>query len=156
MNNMTGEQRKQLIEDIMAQHAGGRETLGTAIRRLRLEVTGLDQESFAAMCDMSTRALYLVETDKGNPTLSTVDSILRKFGLRLGLMSLSAPQSMKPTVHENPGNMGGPADHVPQKPIRATAARGSKPRIATAKKVLVPTSKPARVHATGKATGKQP
>ena len=91
MNTSTGEQRKQLIEEIMQQHADGVITLGVAIRRLRLEITGFDQETFAKMCGMSTRALYQLETDKGNPTLGTLDSVLRKFGLRLGLMKAAAP-----------------------------------------------------------------
>lgn len=88
MNESNHERRQALIEDIMAQHAKGIETLGTAIRRLRLEVTGLDQETFAAMCNLSTRALYLIEKDKGNPSLATLESILRKFGLRVGLIQL--------------------------------------------------------------------
>ncbi|WP_090276391.1 helix-turn-helix domain-containing protein [Halopseudomonas litoralis] len=86
MKAMTGEERKQLIEEIIRMHTDGELTLGMAIRRLRLEVTGFDQETFAQMCGMSIRALYQLETDKGNPTLSTVDSILRKFGLRMGIM----------------------------------------------------------------------
>ncbi len=85
MKETTHERRKQLIDDIMMQHDRGIETLGTAIRRLRLEVTGLDQDTFAAMCNMSTKALYQIEKDKGNPTLGTIEAILRKFGLRLGL-----------------------------------------------------------------------
>nr|WP_314576420.1 hypothetical protein [uncultured Pseudomonas sp.] len=36
---------------------------------------------------MSTRALYQIEKDKGNPTLNTIDAILRKFGMRMGLTS---------------------------------------------------------------------
>lgn len=87
MNTLTGEQRKQLIEEIIQQHTDGEITLGMAVRRLRLEVTGFDQETFAHMCGISTRALYQLETDKANPTLRTVESILRKFGLRIGLMS---------------------------------------------------------------------
>ncbi|MDD0994434.1 helix-turn-helix protein [compost metagenome] len=85
MNTITPELRKKLIEDIMQQHDMGNETLGTSIRRLRLEVTGFDQDTFATMCHMSTKALYMIENDKGNPTISTVEAILRKFGLRLGL-----------------------------------------------------------------------
>ncbi|MFJ3482609.1 helix-turn-helix domain-containing protein [Pseudomonas sp. NPDC090202] len=88
MSTVTPEKRRKLIDDIMQQHAMGNETLGTAIRRLRLEVTGFDQDTFAAMCNLSTKALYQIEKDKGNPTLGTLESILRKFGLRLGLMSL--------------------------------------------------------------------
>ena len=73
MKATTGELRKQLIEEIIRLHTDGELTLGMAIRRLRLEITGFDQDTFAQMCGMSTRALYQLETDKGNPTLSTVD-----------------------------------------------------------------------------------
>ncbi len=97
MNTMTGEQRKQLIQEIIQLHTEGELSLGMAIRRLRLEITGFDQETFAQMCAMSTRALYQLETDKGNPTLNTVDSILRKFGLRMGLMP-ALPASKKRVV----------------------------------------------------------
>jgi DNA-binding phage protein len=144
MNKMTGEQRKQLIDDIMAQHASGSESLGTAIRRLRLEVTGFDQQTFAAMCSMSTRALYLIETDKGNPTLGTVDSILRKFGLRLGLMSTSIAQNTKPTVPAQTvqGDQAVGTSRAGQNPLGTVVTRGSKPRSATEKNVLP--AKPAR------------
>lgn len=87
MNEMTGAERKALINDIMAKHGAGIETLGTCVRRLRLEVTGFDQETFAAMCGLSTRALYQLESDKGNPTLKTVDGVLRKFGLQMGIVA---------------------------------------------------------------------
>ncbi|MBX9755730.1 MAG: XRE family transcriptional regulator, partial [Pseudomonadaceae bacterium] len=64
MKTMSGELRKQLIDEIMQRHTDAELTLGMAIRRLRLEVTGFDQETFAQMCGMSTRALYQLETDK--------------------------------------------------------------------------------------------
>lgn len=96
MKAMTGEQRGQLIDEIMALQSGGELTLGMAVRRLRLEITGFDQATFAQMCGMSTRALYQLETDKGNPTLSTIDSILRKFGLRMGIMAATASQKKPP------------------------------------------------------------
>lgn len=106
MKIMTGELRKQLIEEIIQLHTDGELTLGMAIRRLRLEVTGFDQETFAQMCGMSTRALYQLETDKGNPTLSTVDSILRKFGLRMGLMAAIAPSKRPSLAAAIPSNRG--------------------------------------------------
>ncbi|MDE1198022.1 MAG: helix-turn-helix transcriptional regulator [Pseudomonas sp.] len=91
----------------MLQFQQGNETLGTAIRRLRLEVTGFDQETFAGMCKMSTRALYQIEKDKGNPTLNTIDAILRKFGLRVGLTSaIPTPPPPAPT----------PQPHTPPRP----------------------------------------
>ena len=92
MNILTPEERQKLLEDIQQQNAMGKETLGTSIRRLRLEVTGLDQEIFAAMCKISTRALYQLESDRGNPTLNTLNGILRLFGMKMTLGSLrSAP-----------------------------------------------------------------
>jgi DNA-binding phage protein len=97
MNADSHERRRALLNDIMLQFQLGNETLGTAIRRLRLEVTGFDQETFAGMCKMSTRALYQIEKDKGNPTLNTIDAILRKFGMRMGLTS-AAKNTPSPTL----------------------------------------------------------
>ncbi|WP_052760651.1 helix-turn-helix domain-containing protein [Pseudomonas putida] len=85
MKEITPELRKKLIEDIMQQHDMGNETLGTSIRRLRVALTGFDQATFATMCNMSIKGLYLIESDKGNPTIATVDAILKEFGLQLGL-----------------------------------------------------------------------
>lgn len=120
MKAVTGEGRKQLIEEIIRMHSDGELTLGMAIRRLRLEVTGFDQATFAQMCGMSTRALYQLETDKGNPTLSTVDSILRKFGLRMGLMAAIAPSKRSSLV----AAMDSSGKPVPE----YATARGAKPK----------------------------
>ncbi|MCP1457521.1 MULTISPECIES: helix-turn-helix domain-containing protein [Pseudomonas] len=102
MKENTGERRREIIDDIVMQHVTGIETLGTAIRRLRLEVTGLDQETFAAMCNMSTKALYQIEKDKGNPTINTLEAILRKFGLRLGLTKAATNLYSPPLVQQKP------------------------------------------------------
>ena len=117
MKTMTGEERKQLIQEIIRMHTDGELTLGMVVRRLRLEITGFDQETFAHMCDMSTRALYQLETDKGNPTLSTVDSVLRKFGLRMGLMAMIAPSRRASLAAMR---AKGAAEHA--------TARGAKPK----------------------------
>ncbi|WP_434572334.1 helix-turn-helix domain-containing protein [Pseudomonas sp. Z3-8] len=109
MKENINERRRELIDDIVMRHVTGIETLGTAIRRLRLEVTGLDQETFALMCNMSTKALYQIEKDKGNPTLSTIEAILRKFGLRLGLTKSATTLYTPPTK---------PQKATPQMPIR--------------------------------------
>ncbi|MNF92334.1 helix-turn-helix protein [compost metagenome] len=114
MKAITHEERKKLIDDIVMRYATGEETLGVAIRRLRLEVTGLDQDTFAAMCNMSTKALYQIEKDKGNPTLNTIDGILRKFGLRLGL-AMAARTTYTPPLGQH-------------KPVSKTPARGANPQ----------------------------
>ncbi|MDT4871824.1 hypothetical protein FQZ97_1069750 [compost metagenome] len=51
-------------------------------------MTGLDQETFASMCKMSTKALYQLESDKGNPTINTLNGILRMFGMTMTLGSI--------------------------------------------------------------------
>ena len=107
MSTPNNAQRKQIIDDIMDAHASGRETLGTSIRRLRLEVTGFDQATFASMCNLSTKALYQIETDKGNPTLGTIETILRKFGLRLGLVAGTPISSV--ALREPPSDVIRPA-----------------------------------------------
>ncbi|CAD5106205.1 helix-turn-helix domain-containing protein [Zestomonas carbonaria] len=114
MKAITNEQRKKLIDDILMQHEMGNETLGTSIRRLRLEVTGFDQDTFAAMCNMSTKSLYQIEKDKGNPTISTIEAILRKFGLRLGLTT-AARTTYTPPLGQH-------------KPVSKTPARGTNPQ----------------------------
>lgn len=140
MKENTGERRREIIDDIVMQHATGIETLGTAIRRLRLEVTGLDQETFAVMCNMSIKALYQIEKDKGNPTISTIEAILRKFGLRLGLTKASTtlytpplgqqkPASKAPTRGANPKRKyAGPLSRVATLRTTAKAKDGDKGR----------------------------
>ncbi|WP_454870050.1 helix-turn-helix domain-containing protein [Pseudomonas lini] len=113
MKENTNERRRDLIDDIVMQHVTGIETLGTAIRRLRLEVTGFDQETFAAMCKMSTKALYQIEKDKANPTVNTLEAILRKFGLRLGL-------TIATTLYTPPLGQ--------QKPVSKAPVRGANPK----------------------------
>ena len=49
--------------------------MGAAVRRLRKEVTGLQQARFAQMCKLSVRALRQLELDEGNPTVQTLSLI---------------------------------------------------------------------------------
>lgn len=89
MKNLAPAERQRLIEDIKSRSAAGEESLGTSIRRLRLEVTGLDQDSFATMCKLTTKTLSLLENGKGNPTINTLNGILKPFGLAMTLGSMS-------------------------------------------------------------------
>ena len=129
MNAMDGAERKQLIDEIIELQSVGEITLGMAVCRLRLEITGYDQETFAQMCGMSTRALYQLETDKGNPTLSTVDSILRKFGLRMGIMAANGRQRTPSAATGTPTKKG-PVDKNNELPhgSPSSRSRGAKPK----------------------------
>lgn len=130
MKENTGERRRAIIDDIVMHHVTGTQSLGTSIRRLRLEVTGFDQETFAVMCKMSTKALYQIEKDKGNPSISTLEAILRKFGLRLGLMAAAPlyrpPPRPQKTNPKAPARGANPKRKSTEQPSSVAALRATK------------------------------
>lgn len=83
---MNVDQRKQLLDEIAQLQASGELTFGQATRRLRKEITGLQQERFARMCKISLRSLRQLEQDEGNPTLATLNAVFSLFGMRIGLV----------------------------------------------------------------------
>jgi transcriptional regulator with XRE-family HTH domain len=80
--------RQTVIEDIRQQLADGTMTLGEAIRRLRTQVTGLNQANFAMMCKLSMRTVRLLEQDVANPTVETLNSVFKLFGMQVGIVPL--------------------------------------------------------------------
>lgn len=118
MKHLHPEQRQMLIDDILRENVLNRQSLGTAIRRLRVEVTGFDQDTFAKMCKMSTKALYQLENDKANPTIKTLNNILSKFGMRMTLGSIVRDEAILSK-----------SDHIALKaPIRGTNPLAAKRR----------------------------
>lgn len=85
------EQRAQLIEHIEQRLADGSLELGDAVRRLRVEVTGLHQSQFARMCKISVRTLVHIEHGEGNQTLKSMNAVLRPFGLQMGVVQARRP-----------------------------------------------------------------
>jgi transcriptional regulator with XRE-family HTH domain len=59
--------------------------LGEKLRQRR-ELLGLFQSQLAALSDVSTRTIQLVEQGKGNPSLSTLFQLADPLGLRLDLL----------------------------------------------------------------------
>jgi transcriptional regulator with XRE-family HTH domain len=90
---MSIERRKLIIDEVLSKNTAGAESLGVSIRRLRLEVTGLDQATFAKACKITVKTLSSLENDSGNPTLKTLNAILRVFGLemQMGLQKTQPP-----------------------------------------------------------------
>lgn len=88
MKNMDIEVRGALIRDIHAALSDGTLTLGQAISRLRLEITGLSQAKFARMCKISERSLLQLEQDAGNPTVKSLNKVMRPFGLTVGIVAI--------------------------------------------------------------------
>lgn len=89
MKEMTLEDRKAYIQAVADDVAQGKLTLGGAVKRLRENLLGLNQERFALACKISKRALSQLEVDGGNPTLATLDAVFKKFGLKISLTHLN-------------------------------------------------------------------
>ncbi|NWA27405.1 helix-turn-helix transcriptional regulator [Pseudomonas gingeri] len=82
------EVRALLIQSIQDDLAQGVIGIGAAVRRLRVEVTGLHQSQFARMCRISVRTLVHIEHGEGNPTLKSLNSVFKPFGLQMGVVRL--------------------------------------------------------------------
>ena len=80
--------RALLIASIEEGLAQGTLEIGEAVRRLRVEVTGLHQARFAKMCKISVRTLVHLEHGEGNPTLKSLNAVFRPFGLKMGVVRL--------------------------------------------------------------------
>ncbi|EKT4531375.1 helix-turn-helix domain-containing protein [Pseudomonas putida] len=137
MKKLQPEERAQLVEDIVKRNAAGLDPIGASIRRLRLEVTGLDQETFAAMCKMSTKSLYELESGKSNPKLSTLEAVLRLFGVRMGMVMTAKDQPTATLVGQTkPGGPMAVGAPLASSGVVAGPKRGKSPAAAKAKKTV--------------------
>ncbi|WP_455233339.1 helix-turn-helix domain-containing protein [Geopseudomonas aromaticivorans] len=80
------EDRVAVFKEIRQGLDDGTLTFGGAILQLRKRVTGLNQADFARMCKLSLRSLRMLEQDEGNPTVATLDSIFKPFGMQVGIV----------------------------------------------------------------------
>lgn len=78
--------RALLIQGIEQGLAQGTLQIGEAVRRLRVEVTGLHQSQFARMCKISVRTLVHIEHGEGNQTLKSLNAVFRPVGLQMGVV----------------------------------------------------------------------
>ncbi|MGY2185187.1 hypothetical protein D3C87_1609540 [compost metagenome] len=85
---ITIDARALLIESIQEGLAEGTIEIGDAVRRLRVEVTGLHQTQFAKMCKISVRTLVHIEHGEGNQTLKSLNAVFRPFGLKMGVVRI--------------------------------------------------------------------
>ena len=79
-------ERNRILNELQQQLASGEITIGGAVRRLRKEVTGLQQARFAQMCKLSLRASRQLELDESNPTVQTLNSVFNPFGMQVGIV----------------------------------------------------------------------
>ena len=80
--------RALVIESIQDGLAQGTLDIGEAVRRLRVEVTGLHQSQFAKMCKISVRTLVHIEHGEGNQTLKSLNAVFRPFGMKMGVVRI--------------------------------------------------------------------
>jgi len=86
--SMTVAERTVLIESIQEALAHGTLEISEAVRRLRVEVSGLHQTQFAKMCKISVRTLVHIEHGEGNQTLKSLNAVFRPFGLEMGVVRI--------------------------------------------------------------------
>ena len=82
---MNGEERDEYYTRVVEAVDRGEMTWGEAVRGLRKDVAGMTQARFARITNLSGRTLRNLETDAGNPTIATLEAVLRPFGLGLGI-----------------------------------------------------------------------
>lgn len=86
MTTLTPEERAKVIDQVQQWIADGTCDIGTAVRHLRVTVANLQQSQFARMCKVSLRTLIQIERGEGNPTLKSMNAVLRPFGLQIGVV----------------------------------------------------------------------
>lgn len=82
---MNAAERDAFYDELVRAVGAAELTWGEAVRRLRTEVAGVNQKTFAKMTKVSERTLRQLENDAGNPTLATLQAVLRPFGLTLSI-----------------------------------------------------------------------
>lgn len=80
--------RTEVLTWVERSVSTGELSLGGAIRVLRRHIARQNQADFAKLCGLSRRTLVAIESDEGNPTIRTVNQLLKLFGLQLGLARL--------------------------------------------------------------------
>lgn len=109
VKEMALEKRKAYIQAVADEVAQGGLTLGAAVKRLRRNLLGVNQDRFAMACKISKRCLSKLEVDSGNPTLATLEAVFKKFGLIISLAHLNPADLNAATAMKNKAGFGVPA-----------------------------------------------
>ncbi|POY47498.1 helix-turn-helix domain-containing protein [Avibacterium paragallinarum] len=67
----------------------GKMTQGQALRKLRIEMLGVNQQQYMKMVKVSRQTLSNIENDKGNYSVETINQVFKPFGFELGLVPIS-------------------------------------------------------------------
>ena len=80
--------RIEISERVEHTMQAGEISIGQAIQVLRQNVAQLTQAEYAKLCGVSQRTLAAVESNQANPSIDTLNQLLKLFGLKLGLSRL--------------------------------------------------------------------
>lgn len=92
MKRMTGDERRVLVDNLLLALDRGEITLGKMLKQLRLQLTEMNQDEFAALVGVSRRTLSEIERDLANPSMDTVNRVYRPFALKLTLVPRRHPE----------------------------------------------------------------
>lgn len=76
MHNLSAEERKVLISNVEEALASRSITIGEAIKRIRTELYGMNQNDYARFIGVSDKTLRDIEKGKTDPRLSILNKLL--------------------------------------------------------------------------------
>jgi transcriptional regulator with XRE-family HTH domain len=85
------ELERRLRGEFYAAIASGRMSVGQAVAAMR-RISKLTQPEFARHRGLSVQSLRLIEADKANPTVDTLNKVAHIFGLQVGFVPRSDVQ----------------------------------------------------------------
>lgn len=83
-------ERQSRINKVIHALLMGELTQGLALKELRMEVLGIKQDAFAKMVGVSRKTISEIENDRGAFKTDILDKVFKPFGLRVGLVPVSA------------------------------------------------------------------
>jgi DNA-binding XRE family transcriptional regulator len=95
-NRPTREEQDALRRAFYERIGRGELTLPEAMKAMR-EMTGLTQAEFAAHRGVSRRVIQDIERGTGNPTVDSLNSVAKLFGLKVGFVPIRRKEVVLPS-----------------------------------------------------------
>jgi DNA-binding XRE family transcriptional regulator len=87
MKRWTSDEKQRFFERLHQDLAERRHDLASLTKTLRQDFLGVDQPTFARLSKVSLRTLKAIEAGQGNPTLKTLNNLLRPFALEMWVVA---------------------------------------------------------------------
>lgn len=100
-NRPTRDEQNALRSAFYERLGQGELTIPEALKAMR-EMTGLTQAEFAAHRGVSRRVIQDVERGTGNPTVESLNSIAKLFGLKVGFVPIRRREVVSPNTTPSP------------------------------------------------------